>query len=266
MNVTLQRTNDYSIFNAHEVNRLLIKDGSYEPRKDLIASMKKEGFRPANAINCIKEHDGTLTIIDGHNRFASARFLGLPVYYFAFPKAAEVSPLEYSRDQKGWSIAQKVQSYARTNADYAELVAFSESTKISMHQSANMFVGGTASANNASKTLPQGLFKIKDRGHPWMVASIVREMQRHCDFATKQNCVSAISKAVFADGFDPEKMRDKISRHPELLKPQRSLEDYIEMLDAIYNRHVKGDRYHLRIEIDKAMKKRVPIVFSKEPK
>ena len=59
----------------------------------------------------------------------------------------------------------------------------------------------------------------------------------------------------------PSKMVSQIHKNPEVLEKKRSLDDYIGLLDLIYNRRCKTEHLHLQIEIDKAMRKRC--VFNK---
>jgi hypothetical protein len=254
--VKLQKTSDYSIFKANEINRVLVDSGEFTVRKDLLMSMKQDGFKPGCAISCTIEDDGKLTIFDGHNRFATARLLGIPIYYFAFPKEMEVSPLDYSRDQKRWTLAQKAQAYAQNSADYAEVMTFHETTGIDVGSATSMFYGDIASSGNAAKYVNQGKFKIKDRDNPWRVAAIVRTLGKHCNFSTAKLLVSAVSKSVHAEGFDDAHMIERINRFPELITRCRTTEEYLEMLENIYNRHGKGKRYYLCTEVDKAMHNR----------
>lgn len=254
--VKLQKTSDYSIFKANEINRILADGGEFTVRKDLLASMKQDGFKPGCAISCTIEDDGKLTIFDGHNRFATARFLGIPIYYFAFPKEMEVSPLDYSRDQKRWTLAQKAQAYSQNSQDYAEVMTFHETTGIDVSAATSMFYGDIASSGNAAKYVNQGKFKIKDRDNPWRVAAIVRTLGKHCNFSTAKLLVYAVSKSIHAEGFDDARMMERINRYPELIARCRTTEGYLDMLDNIYNRNHKGARYYLRTEVDKAMQRR----------
>jgi hypothetical protein len=53
------------------------------------------------------------------------------------------------------------------------------------------------------------------------------------------NFVKAVSKISWAEGFDLALMKKKIKAHFELLKKQASKQDYIIMLEMIYNRQSK---------------------------
>lgn len=256
MTIALQKTSDYSMFEMHEMNRLVNDSSGFVPRKDLLASMKKEGFRPSAPISCSTDATGKLKIFDGHNRFATARFLGIPVYYMAYPKSLAVSPLDYSIGQKVWHFDDMAKANAQDNPDYAEVLQFHEMTGIAISPSFAMFNGEIASSRNMAKNVNSGKFRVKDRKTPWLVASIVERLGKYCSFSLKRNVICAVSKAVHANGFDVSRMLERIDKAPEVLKQCRSLDEYLDLLEIIYNRNMKSERYYLRVEVEKAMKKR----------
>lgn len=256
MTITLQNTTDFARFEMHETNRLVSDALGFVPRKDLLTSMKKEGFRASQPISCSALGGGRLKIFDGHNRFATARFLGIPVYFLVYPPALAVSPLDYSKGQKRWSYGDTAKAVAQDNADYAEVLQFSENTGIPVPSAFSMFHGETASSGNVNKFVCAGTFKIRDRDAPWRVAAITRALGRHCSFSTERSLIYAISKVVHAAGLDVNRMVERIDKAPDLIKRCRTTEDSLDMLEAIYNRNMKSERYYLRTEVEKAMKRR----------
>jgi hypothetical protein len=253
---SVKRTADFSIFEFHEQNRLLVKDGAFVPRKDLLLSMKQHGFRPSQPISVYKDKTGKLRIFDGHNRFITAQALGLPVCYQVFPEEFAVTPLEYSRGQKAWSMQDVAEAVATENEDYAEVIAYCKHTNVPISSAFSMFAGESASSNNARNKVTRGDFKIADRKNPARAAQVIQALEGVCEFATTRNLVGAISKCLFVDLFHVPRMVDKIERYPELIKKQRSLDEYISMLDLIYNRNSKSDRVDLVDEVRKEMRQR----------
>ena len=254
---TILKTSDYDRFEMHEINRLVMDGEGFSPRKDLLESMKTEGFRRASAISCVHTANDTLRIIDGHNRFITARYLGIPLYFIAFEEKDSISPLQFSTSQKLWAGKDIAIAHAQSgNDDFAEVFEYHAKTGISLMAAFSMFHGEVASSGNVNPKVRNGKFKIKDRVTPWKVASIVKLIGEFVKFSTDKRLVCAISKAVFAEGFDPEKLKEKISRNSELLTPRRTLDEYIDLLELIYNRNYKGEKYYLRVEIEKAMKRR----------
>ncbi len=254
--IVLQKTTNFALFEMHEMNRLTTNEDGFNPRKDLLESMKANGFRSTQPISCVRLPAGKLRIFDGHNRFVTARFLNIPVYYIAYSESHDITPLEYSRGQKTWSMIEKATAIALENSDYAEVLEFCKKTKIPAKAAFSMFIGESASSGNALVKVSSGTFAITDRNLPYEVAAITTELQKHCAFSNSPNFVYAICKTIFAKGFSIERMIEKISKHPELLKQCRSMDDYIDLLEFIYNRSVKNEKYYLKVEIEKAMKLR----------
>ena len=258
MTVVQQSTTNYDRFVMNRMNRTM-PDGKSGilPRKDLVDSMKREGFWRVAPLICTKLADGRLNIVEGHNRFVAARHLGLPVEFLAYDDADKISPLKFSKSQKAWSHTDIAVGYTQEgNAHYAEVLDFHRLTGIPLSCAFSMFFGDTSSSGASTAKVKAGTFKVKDRSTPWLVASIVEDIGKRVTFATHVNLVHAISKAVFAEGFEPARMREKIARYPEMLRKCRTVDEYIDMLENLYNRHQKGGRYLLRAEIEKAMRAR----------
>jgi hypothetical protein len=254
--ILLQQTRNLSVFEMDEVNRLTSNADGFVPRKDLLASMKRVGFRETQPISCVKLPNGKLRIFDGHNRFVTARYLGIPVWYLAYPKTYAISPLEYSTGQKQWTLKDKTTALACDNEEYAEVVAYSEATGIPQGMAFSLFSGYVGNSSAVYKDVGTGGFSIADRQRPRLVAAIVCEMAKHCTFAKTVNSVLAVSKATCAPGFSADKMVERISKHPELLKPCRTADEYLTLLESIYNRNIKSEKYYLKVEVEKAMKAR----------
>lgn len=256
MSLTVQTTKNYAQFEMHETNRVLTDASGFVPRKDLIKSMKKDGFWPAAPILCSTMPKGKLKIFEGHNRFVTAQFLGIPVHYIAYPPHLAKTPKTFSEGIAPWKYADIAKSCAQDNPDYAEVMQFHESTGISLAASFSLFHGDSAGSGNANSFVKSGTFKIRDRSAPWLVAAIVASLGKYSSHSTSVYLVGAISKAIRAEGFNVGRMLERIDKAPELVKPCRSLTEYLDMLELIYNRNMKGDRYHLRIEVEKAMRLR----------
>lgn len=254
--VIVKQTSDYSKFEMHEHNRLLLKGGEFTPRKDLIESMKKNGFRPSQPISVVILTKDKYKIFDGHNRFVTGKYLGIPICYQVFPKEFEVTPLEYSQGQKAWSMQDIVSVLSTTNEDYSEVMAYAKRTGIPVACCFSVFQGESAGSGNAQVRAKNGVFHINDRVRSAQLEQIVNALKAVCDFATTKNFIVAISKLLFVDCFHVPKIIERIQTHPELIKKCRTADDYIELLDLIYNRNKKGERVNLKEEVKKIMRER----------
>lgn len=251
------QTTNYALFVMHDQNRVILDHEGFKPRKDLLESMKKTGFLETGHIICTLRADGKLEIVEGHNRFITAKHLGIPVWYSAHPANDAVTPVKHNQTIRTWGVKDFAGGHSQDNADYAEVMAFHRKTKIPLMACFTLFAGQTAaSSSNVNRAMKQGQYKIKNRDLPSEVGTIVLALAKHCDFAASINLVNAISRAVFAKGFDSQRMVERIAKKPELIKRCNKSSDYELMLETLYNHGVKSGRLYLRTEIEKAMRAR----------
>jgi hypothetical protein len=250
-----QSTKDYSLFLPNPFNRARLVDGEFQPRKDLIASMKEHGFLKKCPIICTQK-GSKLEIFDGHNRFATAKYLGIEVHYLVYPDDDRFSVIDENNLKKPWRGEDFIRSYAdQGNEDYIELIEFSEKTGIPRFQAAALFNGDT-SGNNVNDKIRNGTFKIKDRVVPYCVADVVLAIRSLKPKVLKNNLVVALAKCAVVPDFDMRELRERIVKHSFLLEEKRSADDYIMMLEGIYNRGRKGQTYPLSAKVKDAMRQR----------
>ena len=257
---TVLQTTDYDMFVMHDQNRVIVDQGGFKPRKDLINSMKQDGFLETGHIVCLLKKDGALEIIEGHNRFVSAKHLGLPIWFTAHPDGCKATPLKHSKTIKPWASRDFASAHAQDSGDYAEVMAYQRKTGIPPLACFALYLGITAgSSGNLNDVMKAGAFQIKDRVLPNSVRLILDAIKQHSGLATSKNLVNAISRAIFAEGFDVNRMVERINKRPELIKKCNQVSDYEEMLELIYKHAIKSERLHLRVEIEKAMRKRLAV-------
>lgn len=231
----IYETTNYALFSFNKINRDIETDRIKE-------SMKTRGWLDPYPMHCVKAADGKIEIKGGHHRFQAAVDLGIPVKYVLSDDNMTLFDIE--RTTKPWSLRDYIVS--RCNAqdqECLELMEYSKRTGIPLSAALSMFWGDNAASGNANKILKQGKFYVRDREHPVKVARIVTTMLEAGFGHGKSNqVVNAISRVVRVPGFDLQRMLQKIQSHPELLRKQPNLQSYLEMLELVYNRHIKGKR------------------------
>jgi hypothetical protein len=254
----LLSTTDYTLFEMHELNRLLgSNDSDYKPRPDLLVSMKANGFRSTQPIRCVYTSTGKLRIFDGHNRFIAAKYLGIPLWYIVFSEDESITPLDDVIGQRVWRTSDSARAYASVNPDYAEVLLFHEDTGLALNQCFSFFGNNSGDVGNCAGPIKTGGFKIKNRELPYKVWAMAKVIKEHHDFYGSSQLLRALSKITFAEGFDQDRMIQKLSARPEYIKKCRTSSDYITMFDEIYNANSKAsNRFYLAAETDKAMRKR----------
>lgn len=255
----IEWTRDYEKFVMHTHNRVLMgDDGNRLLRKDLVGSMKSEGFRPEEPIVTYANDDGTYTIIDGHNRLIAAQSLGIEVAHYWNKRngKAEWTPIKSSTTKKQWTAMDVCRAYASEgSADYAELLDYIERTGIKLAQASSVLFGQSASSGNAIRMVRHGAFQIRSRMNGEILASLVETAAKFINWATDDRLVNAFSVLMFVPGFSPNTMKEKIGKYHEFMEKRANRDGMIEMLDHIYNRHSKN-RLELAFEAKKVLAKR----------
>jgi hypothetical protein len=232
-------TTNYDMFDLHELNRKVYPNS--KPFRELVDQIKKQGFRRGYPIEVFRNGSGKLKIISGHNRLMAAKKAGVPVKYVYAEKL--YAPIDGEVGPGKWKSSEIFECHCNIgNPVYLEIKQFIEKTGISLHNACSMFYGNSAGSGNFMKdsSFKDGTFKIRDRGHAHLVGDVVVYLKNiGVDFASQNNMVRAISSVLQVDGFDVDRLKAKAKKFVEILEKQRNLDGYLDMLEAVYNRHVK---------------------------
>jgi len=226
-------SNNYERFIPAEFNREVKKT------KKLEASMQEHGFISDFPIGVVRRPDGKLSIRRGHHRFYVARKLGIPIKYVESTDI--MSNYQEGQSIRHWSPEDYLTAACRQgeNPDYKVVQEYCKKSGISSNLAIAMFSGKTAgsggsAANAAFKT---GYFKIKDHKHPQAVLDLVL----HCKLCGVEPCstslfVSALSKALLVKECNINQLKAKIKSYPDVITKQRNLDQYLTVLEKVYNR------------------------------
>jgi len=257
--IAIRTTDEYGKFQFHQHNRVLRDaDGGMAVRKDLFESMSREGYRVEEPITAYRNSDGTLTVIDGHNRLVAAQALGIPVHYIAYSRngIGEWTPVKHSAGQRGWKMRDYIHAYAADGfADYGELLEFCDRTGIAPKQASSMLMGQHANSSNSAPLIKDGRFRITDRKTAEIVADIVGTAQSFIAWPKSPHFVAALSGALFVSEFSADRMKDNICKHHEQLAKPKNLQDAYQNVEHVYNFRRK-DRLYLTQKIADVLKSR----------
>lgn len=245
----MYQTSDYEIFEMHEFNRDVKKI------KDLMKSMRAHGHIPAYPLHVQKGKGGKLKVKAGHHRLFVAMELGIPVYYVICDDLATIHELEKATNS--WSMSDYLASWCRVGKDdYIEVRDYCTRTGIPLSLAASMFYGNQAGSGNYNDPFKAGTFKIKDRTQAQTVADIVAHM-KNCgvDCYNAQLLVKAISRILYVKEFDVETFKMKVRSHTHMITRQANEKEYMNMIEAVYNRQNK-DKIPLAFLADTAAKER----------
>jgi len=245
----INTTKNYALFSISEDNRAI----NIKRRKTLRESMTKHGFLPAYPIVCSRTEKG-LVIKDGQHRYTIARELGLPIHYVVSADVCDIADINAA--QKPWGITDYANRFAKSNnADYIELLEFSEETGIPISLSATILFGH-AKYGNFNEIFKQGGFKIREREYANKCARIVMSVRDQSKSAANPMLIYSVAAACRVEGFKEEKMIAAIKRRSDLLKPYANREACLDMLEKIYNHHSSVNALPLKFEAEKALRER----------
>jgi hypothetical protein len=242
-------TNNYGKFVVSEFNRDVKKTWNLE------ASMQKYGWIDAYPLHVIRQEDGRLQIKDGHHRFYVAQKLSIPIKYVECKD--EITMAEMVRATVSWSMKDFLVSFVRCGkAAYVVVSNYHKKTGIGLSACISMLAGDSAGSGNWNKQFKDGTYRLGDPAHADIVGNIVLHCKK-CGFPWWNNMhfVQAVSKIAWAEGFDPQVLKSKIAQFPEHMKKQAFKDDYIKMLDAIYNRQSRT-KVPLAFNAEEAARKR----------
>ena len=237
--ITLKTSNNYEMFEMLDFNRDVTKT------KNLEVSMKKHGFIAAYPLHVIRI-GGILKIKGGHHRFTVAKKLGLSVAYVECNDNSSIHELELATVK--WTMSDYLMSYFRLKIPpYIIVYDYVHKTGINVSMAASMLAGELATSHNVLDDFKTGKYNIaEDNLYPESVGSIVLACKSvGIDFAITYNFVGALSRVAMAGHADMTRLKNKIITFNSAVKKQSSLNDYLILIEEIYNKQQKDSRIPL---------------------
>lgn len=247
----LRCTKDYSLFDTHEHNRRLHGDQA------LFESMKRHGFMPSSPIQCVRETNGKLRVIRGHNRLDCAKRLGLHVWYVVDDSNTDLYSLEAGRQK--WSIEDFARSRAKAgDAACLFLLDFMDTHKLKIGAAASLVGGESASSSNKANDVKRGTFRVADDlSHAYAVVSVTdRCLSLGVRWATSTAFVAAVSRALRVPEFDPNLFLHRLAQRPAALQRSSTAVGNIQQIEKVYNYGAKDRRLALEFRANEEMRKR----------
>jgi hypothetical protein len=223
-------------------------------------SMLRHGYIGAYPLHCVENGNGKLKIKDGQHRFVVAKSLGLAVKYVVCHDTATVYELQETLNK--WKLEDYLVSWIRAGKKaYLTVKEYHTRTGINLGACISMLAGDSASASNHQNRIKDGTYQLGDPVHAAVVSDIVLHIKRvGIEWGAIDLLVQAISKVVWAEGFNPSVLKKRISSHRQMMQKQPSKKEYVALLDTIYNFGSKDrDRIPLAFLADKAARERCAV-------
>lgn len=252
---TITGTKNYRLFTTVGVGNRPLDPAKHRKLKK---SLQQYGFRPECPLICWRNKQGQLEVQDGQHRLALSEELGIPVFYIETEQPLPIA------DHNGTSVPWSVSDYARQHAeagkaDYREALDFSAQYGLSPGTGFGL-LSGASYGKNIVPSIKDGTFKIKDRRFAVRAAGLykfVRAASR--DICKGERLMDAIVACFRVDGFDERRIEDGAAANPDLLKRHVGRDEYLEMLESLYNfKRREDNRRDLAHDARVAMRDRRP--------
>ena len=178
-------------------------------------------------------------IIDGQHRFEACKGLGLPVYYIVIPGLGLDDVQRLNSYSKNWSLAERCKSFCdRGFKEYLKYREFKNEFKFNDNETIAMLEG--TSNSKQTRTLwakfTDGKFKVKDLPMAMENAQKIIAVGKYYDGNKRRSFVFALLVCFEHKSYDHDVFLKKLSKQSAKLTDQVHEEDYLRIIQKIYNR------------------------------
>ena len=178
-------------------------------------------------------------IIDGQHRFEACKGLGLPVYYIVIPGLGLEDVQRLNSDSKNWSLTERCKSFCdRGFKEYLKYREFKSEFKFNDNETIAMLEGTSNSkqTRNLWAKFAAGKFKVKDLSMARENAQKIIQIREYYDGYKRRSFVFAMLICFEHKGYDHDVFMKKISKQSGKLMDQVHEDDYLRIIQKIYNR------------------------------
>lgn len=208
----------------------------------LKASMEKHGWIPSfpATVNVI---NGKKFLVDGQNRFTAAKELGMPILYVPVSKKYNIA--EIAESFRPWSGSDFASSHAADgNKNFQLLIEFCDIHGISPTRGVGLLTAQDRlfqdSSGGPSQEVREGTFKFKDGASKY--ASSVLKVAGEMPLKLRRNraMTAAVCRVLLVEDVDCAVLIEKIRANIGHIVPKSSVEEYIHLIETIYNKRNKN--------------------------
>lgn len=223
---TVYETTSYEMFNKIDGNRSMNK----AHLKRLKDSINEESLCVPIIVNENYE------IIDGQHRHDSWKELNLPVYYMIVKGYGLSQVHRLNNNTKDWKIADYAHSYCELGKkDYCKYQEFKERYNLGDYESIAMLEGNIRGSGNSFNNFRGGKFKIKNWTKACGEAEEIVKYKAHYEGWKRRSFVIAMLHLINHKDFKSSQLLSKFKKYPSKVHDCVNSEQYIEMLNKLYN-------------------------------
>ena len=192
----------------------------------LIESMKEEYLLSPIIVN----ENGQ--VIDGQHRLRAAKELNIPVRYIVQEGYSLSQIQRYNQNSKDWRMIDFIKGYAQlNNKEYIYLLKFHEGTGLTITTCITLL----SNAGSATNDIRNGVWKAKHKERANLIFSWIQVIDRFYNNADRKNFVLALIRMYNHEDFNFSHFISKLSLQPMSLVDCTKTEDYVVLIESIYN-------------------------------
>lgn len=177
-----------------------------------------------------------MQVIDGQHRLQARKELGLPVFYIIINGLGLRETQKVNSTAKNWNDKDFLDSFVQQNyAHYKTYKKFRETYQFGHAETLNILSGTSGAGGNMCQEFKEGNFSVSnlDRATSW--AEKIYQVEPYYKGFKRRSFVSAMTRCFKHDQYDHEEFISKLSYQSSKLVDCTSTEQYLRIIDEIYN-------------------------------
>lgn len=233
----MKSTTDYSIFKEFSSNREVDR----KHVNQLVTSIMKKNLLNVNPIVVDKE----MRVIDGQHRLAAAEILGVEIFYIMEDINREDISLLNS-NQKNWGSMDYINFYTVEKRSSFLQLSKLISDYPDMSISALLVLSNSEGKRSLAR-LKEGDLDVLAIDHARSVGELCKDLnhQFQKDFVFDSRFPLALGKAIKQENFRIDRLLEQIGAAPREFVPCHTKEQYLKMIEEIYNRGLSKNKINL---------------------
>lgn len=237
-NAVSQSMNATKIFSTTDYNKFKLMKGNraVDPRhvQALMKAMEKKDLLIPIAVNSKME------VLDGQHRLEARKNLKLPVpYYWAGDDTGLRDVQALNASQKSWSNKDFCNSYiALGKKDYEIYKWFVETYQFPHVESIKLLMNLTNDRDKGTvltTIFKSGQFQVRDLSGAKKMAEMMSEIAPYFSRWKHNRFIRAVFSLLPKKNFNWKTFMQKVELNPTMLQPCSNTEQYVELIEKIYN-------------------------------
>ena len=177
-------------------------------------------------------------VINGQHRLESCKKLNLPVYYIVIPGLTLEDVQRLHANSKNWSLTEHLNSFCvRGFKEYLKYREFKNEFKFNDNETIAILEG--VSDSKLTRTL-WAKFKVENLGVSCEYAQRIIQVRQYYDGYKRRSFVFALLVCFEHESYDHDVFLKKLSKQSGKLMDQVHEDDYLRIIQKIYNRNNKN--------------------------